>query len=333
MVWLGKLSYSLYLWHWPVLALLRYYTGSQELDLPFSLFFIGITLLLTTLSYFAVETPMRAHRIRFKQVLGYILLAGSALVTGPVMASINHVLSPAPLPIEYQRYADVATICHGQIVGTCLKGDLNSDKEVLVLGDSHAAMLNLFFDELGKDIGFKARIITASSCVTIPGFDYQRIPEWAHKPCLAQIEQAQQYLPSAQIVFLAASWTWQLTSGEFQPTLEAFLSTQVQAGARVYLMEQEPLLSRSPMRAQRFKALGLKSSINIDPVYQLTNASLQSIATRNSGTTSLGFEATGFFANAPFADDFLIYLDEHHLNEVGAKRYAAARSAFEKIMN
>jgi len=123
MVWLGELSYSLYLWHWPVLALLRYYTGSPVLDMPFSLLFIVLTLLLATLSYYAVETPLRAHRTRLKQVLGYGLLTVAALATSPAMASINQALSPAPLPIEYQRYADPATICHGQIVGDCLKGD------------------------------------------------------------------------------------------------------------------------------------------------------------------------------------------------------------------
>jgi hypothetical protein len=42
----------------------------------------------------------------------------------------------------------------------------------------------------------------------------------------------------------------------------------------------------------------------------------------------------GFFANAPFFEGILIYFDEHHLNEEGAKRYAAvARSAFKIIMN
>lgn len=334
MVWVGELSYSLYLWHWPVLALLRYYTGSQVLDMPLSLLFIVLTVVLSTLSYYVVETPLRAHRARFKQMLGYSLLVGGVLATGPAMAAINRVLSPAPLPIEYQRYADPATICHGQIVGDCLQGDFSSDKEVLVLGDSHAAMLNLFFDQLGKELGFKARIITASSCVTIPGFDYHRIAEWAHEACLKQIEQAQKYLPGAQTLFLAANWNRQLASSDFQHALETFLNRQSQAGTRIYILEQEPLLSKNPLRALRFSALGLVPKIDIDPAYQQANVSLQRLAARHPGVTSLNFEASGMFALAPFADGIPIYLDEHHLNEAGAKRYAAvARSAFTKIMD
>lgn len=333
MVWLGELSYSLYLWHWPVLALLRYCTGSQVLDMPSSLLFLALTLLLATLSFYWVEIPLRVHQIRLKQALGYSVLAGAALVTGSSMARINQALSPPPLPIEYQRYADTATICHGQIVGDCLKGDLNSDKEVLVLGDSHAAMLNLFFDQLGKELGFKARIITASSCVTIPGFDYQRIAEWAHRPCLMQIEQAKKYLSSAKVIFLAAMWNWQMTSSNFQHALEAFLTTQSQAGTQVYILEQEPLLNKNPLRALRFKSLGLAPGIDIDPSYQQANASLQHLAAHYPDVTSLNFETTDLFAQVPFVDGIPMYLDEHHLNEEGAKRYAAvARSAFTKII-
>lgn len=334
LVWLGELSYSLYLWHWPVLALLRYYTGSPVLDMPFSLIFIVLTLMLATLSYYAVEIPMRNHRTGLKQVLGYGLLAAVALATGPAMASINQAISPTPLPIEYRRYADAATICHSQIVGDCLKGDLSSDKEVLVLGDSHAAMLNLFFDQLGKELGFKARIITASSCVTIPGFDYQRITESARKPCLAQIEQAQKHLPSATVIFMAASWNWQLASDDFQRALEAFVAVQSQVGTPLYILEQEPLLRKNPQRALRLRAIGLEPKIDIDPAYLHTNASLRRMATRHPGASTLNFEATGVFAQAPFADGIPIYMDEHHLNEEGAKQYAvAARSAFGKIIN
>lgn len=334
MIWLGELSYSLYLWHWPVLALLRYYTGSQVLDMSFSLLFITLTLTLSILSYYALETPLRAYRSGIKHMFGYGLLTGAVLVTSPSMAMINQISVPISLPVEYQRYADPATICHGQMVGECLQGDLASDKEVLVLGDSHAAMLNLFFDQLGKELGFKARIITASSCVTIPGFDYKRIAEWAHKSCLDQIAQAQKYLPSAKMVFLAASWNWQLASDDFKKILNAFLATQSRAGSKTYILEQEPLLTSNPLRTLRFKELGLLPINDIDPAYRKTNSMLQGLAANYPNVTSLNFESTGFFEQAPFADGILLYLDEHHLNETGAKLYAAvARGAFTDIMD
>lgn len=334
MALVGELSYSLYLWHWPVLALLRYYTGEQLLGMSSSVLFLAVTLLLATLSFYRVEVPLRGSRTGARQVMGYGLLACAALVTVPSMATLNQALSPPPLPIEYQRYADPSVICHGQIVGDCLQGDLNSDKEVLVLGDSHAAMLNLFFDQLGKDLGFKARIITASSCVTIPGFDYQRISEWARKPCLEQIEHAKKYLPSVKDVFLAASWNWQFGSDDFKNALDDFLSRQSQVGSKTYILEQEPLLSKNPLRAIRIKALGLDPKIEIDPAYRHTNAILKDLATRHSGVVSMNFESTGIFAKVPFSEGVPIYLDEHHLNEEVAKRYAVvARNAFKNIIN
>lgn len=329
MVWLGELSYSLYLWHWPVLALLRYYTGSQILDLPFSLLFVALTFVLATISFYCIETPLRAHRLQRQQILGYSLLISAVLATAFSMAKINQAFAPAPLPIAYQRYADPDTICHGQIVGDCLQGDLSSNQEVLVLGDSHAAMLHLFFDQLGKELGFKARIITASSCVTIPGFDYQRLPEWAQKPCLAQIEQAQKYLPQADTVFLAAFWSWQLPSPAFQKALDNFLKQETSAGKQIYLIEQEPLLKENPLRAIR-----LKESIAIDPAYLQANKDLRKIVNRHPHVDSLNFENTGIFKQVPFSNGEPIYYDAHHLNEIGVKQYAsAATSTFRHILS
>lgn len=322
MVWLGQLSYSLYLWHWPVLALLRYFTGTQVLDISFSLLFITLTLMLSTVSYYWVETPLRLQHTRSKQTLAYGLLASAILVTSPSMAKINQTLSPPPLPVEYLRYADPDTICHGQIVGDCLKGDLSSNKEVLVLGDSHAAMLNLFFDQLGKELGFKARIITASSCVTIPGFDYQRIPEWAHKACLAQIEHAKQYMPNAKVIFIGAFWSWQLSSKEFKNSLDSFLGERGRDGVKVFIFEQEPLLKSNPSRILRFNTLGLNHKTEVNPAYQEANEMLKSISGMHRNTVSLNFESTGFFSDVPYEDNHLIYEDEHHLNEVGVNKYA-----------
>jgi peptidoglycan/LPS O-acetylase OafA/YrhL len=323
MVWLGKLSYSLYLWHWPVLALLRYYTGSQELDLLSVLLFIGITLLLTTLSYFAVETPLRVHRVRLKHALGYGLLAGAILGTGPAMATINQALSPAPLPQEYLRYADPSTICHGQIVGDCLKGDITSDKEVLVLGDSHAAMLNLFFDRIGKQQGFRARIITASSCVNIQGFDYAKLPEWAHAPCLHQIKEAQNYTKKAETIVLAGMWSWQLEGRNFEKKLSEFFDAS-RSDKNILVLSQVPLLRKNPMRVRRFENIGLRNRLALDEAYILANKKIKSLTATYSNITYLQLDNLSIFDSAPLHQGSLLYFDESHMNENGVLSYATA---------
>jgi peptidoglycan/LPS O-acetylase OafA/YrhL len=331
MAWVGKMSYSLYLWHWPVLALLRYYTGVQVLDMSFSLLFIAFTLLLATLSFYWVETPLRTRNIHRKQVLGYGLLACAGVVTVLGMAKLNQTLSPPSLSVEYQRYADPKTICHGQMVGDCLKGDLSSSKEVLVLGDSHAAMLNLFFDSLGKELGFKARIITASSCVTIPGFDYQRIAEWAHEACLKQIKEADMYIDQAQTIFIAGMWSWQLQSDTFKNALIAFLKKRAPQ-ARKYLISQVPMLNKNPMRNQRFNALGLGGLAGRNNDYLSANRVLENIAGDCCKAAYLKLDDLDMFKQIPIYQGDLIYYDESHMNEIGAMNYARLASrTFESI--
>ena len=320
LVWIGALSYSLYLWHWPVLAFMRYYTGAEILNWQYSLAFVALTLVLATASYYWIETPLRLKGSK-KQMFGYASLAALIVLAAVSMKKINAHYTPEPLPVEYTRYADPKTICHGQIVGDCLKGDLTSNKEVLVLGDSHAAMLNHFFDYLGKELGFKARIITASSCVTIPGFNYQRIAEWAHKPCLAQIEHAKPYIEKADTIFLAASWNWHMQSQEFNQALTNFLSNE-EYQAQKYIISQEPLLNRHPMRNQRFTHLGIGTKAGLDTDYLRTNQLLQEMTETANTSNYLALNKLDFFQQAPIYKEKLMYLDEHHINEIGAVEYA-----------
>lgn len=322
MVWLGELSYSLYLWHWPVLALLRYYTGSQVLDMPFGLLFVSITLLLAALSFYGVENPLRNRRTSIKQLLGYYtLFTFIAVGVALGMVPLNQALSPESLPVEYQRYADPNSICHGQIVRDCLKGDLASEKEVLVLGDSHAAMLNLFFDRLGKELGFKARIITASSCVTIPGFDYKRIPEWARESCLKQIEEAEFYIKRSQIIFLAGMWSWQLQSDEFKAALLEFLKAGAPQ-AKKYVMSQVPLLNKNPIRDHRFHYLGLGGIMGRNESYLVGNSYLEKVSETCCKITYLKLADLYLFSQANNKYKLPLYYDDSHLNEVGVLEYS-----------
>jgi len=322
LVWIGALSYSLYLWHWPVLAFLRYYTGSEVLDLSFSLLFIALTFLLSMVSYYWLERPFRTEHVHKRQALNWFLLTTAVLGTSQVMANVNEAFTPEQLPIEYQRYADPAGICHGKIVSDCLQGDLSSDREVLVLGDSHAAMLNNFFAYLGKELGFKARIITASSCVTIPDFDYKRIAEWAHQQCQDQIKIANEHLAKAKIVFLAALWNWQLKSKDFESALVEFFQTITSNGTHVYIIGQEPLLNSNPLRVLRFNNLGLVVESQRNPDYVRTNRLLRKFAEEIPKLDYLGFDNLPIFEKAPIYQGEPVYYDNNHINEIGIIEYA-----------
>jgi peptidoglycan/LPS O-acetylase OafA/YrhL len=60
--WLGKLSYSLYLWHWPVLIIAAQYAG-HSLSVKDNLLWILLALALSVASYFLIENPVRHWRI------------------------------------------------------------------------------------------------------------------------------------------------------------------------------------------------------------------------------------------------------------------------------
>ena len=61
LVFLGRISYGVYLYHWPVFVVLS--QGRTELDvLPLSLLRIGVTLAIAVVSYVVIEQPIRERR-------------------------------------------------------------------------------------------------------------------------------------------------------------------------------------------------------------------------------------------------------------------------------
>jgi peptidoglycan/LPS O-acetylase OafA/YrhL len=324
MVWLGGLSFSLYLWHWPALAFIRYVSNSRDLTLSATLLFVVVTACLSVMTWHFIEQPCRRitwqPRLLSKRAWGFLALALMPLL----LAKQVNAKIVQPLDVRSTQYAAPDTICHGKVVGSCVRGNLAAKPMTLVIGDSHAAQLNLSFDKLGQAQGKSFQVLTASSCVPIKGFDVERISADAQKDCLAQINYTQTQLPRVTNVVMAGKWSYQLESKAFEQALNNFLVETAAHHQQVTILAQLPMFNGNPVRADRLAKLGITSQLqqlqNIDE----SNAKLAQIAQAYKHVTFKNFSKIQLFANAPFHDGQLIYMDAHHLNEVGAVRYAHA---------
>ncbi len=82
--YLGRLSFSLYLWHWPILVLYLTVRGQAEVGLRGGLLVIGLSLLLSMLTLHLVEDPVRTSASGQRARSGSLRVAAAGLV--PVLA-------------------------------------------------------------------------------------------------------------------------------------------------------------------------------------------------------------------------------------------------------
>ena len=90
--WIGRISYSWYLWHWPILLLGFSFTGSNELG--FRVFLVGLSVLVAALSHTLVEAPMR----RWKRWLEFPRAASASCTPVPIarISALPRAANPFP---------------------------------------------------------------------------------------------------------------------------------------------------------------------------------------------------------------------------------------------
>ncbi len=85
LVWLGRISYGVYLFHWPIYTLV----DERRFDFDRTELFavrLAITLVVAALSYYLVEVPVRARRVRWRPVAAGA--AGASLVVAGVVVVV-----------------------------------------------------------------------------------------------------------------------------------------------------------------------------------------------------------------------------------------------------
>ncbi|RZL03507.1 MAG: acyltransferase [Rubrivivax sp.] len=182
--YLGKASYSLYLWHWPVFVLFRWTVGLETLAHQASAALV--TLLLAVLSYHLIEKPTRESRVARSSPRGRVVTAGlCVMVMGTLITAVCFKLKPelslsvtSQATIWYPDRVDVnhAGQCELNVHVEPLSGGeiqvlrpvncttLPSPNRLFVAGDSHAWAYTSMLRRFAVDTGREVRIFTKGGC-------------------------------------------------------------------------------------------------------------------------------------------------------------------------
>lgn len=175
---LGDISYSLYLWHWPVFAGLR--LGGYEPGMPVAAGGLALAVLLATLTWYLIENPFRfSPRLQQNSRLSLavcllLMLVVAAAAAGLRAIAIDALASPAQQRFTAAR-SDVpdayARRCHVDILGEepspCVDGTLESDRIIVLFGDSHAVHWHPAYDAFARRTGRRLMTFTKSSCPSV----------------------------------------------------------------------------------------------------------------------------------------------------------------------
>jgi peptidoglycan/LPS O-acetylase OafA/YrhL len=157
-VWVGLISYSLYLWHWPLLVFANYSSVNGRSKV-FLLAVLGVAAVASWISYRWIETPIRRKGVLARP--GRFIPAAAAAVlvvaaAGAAVYAANGLPSRLP-PQVYAAYHDAFTpgdecssIPVSQNLWACTQEAKAAVPDLIVWGDSHAGKAMPAIAELAK---------------------------------------------------------------------------------------------------------------------------------------------------------------------------------------
>lgn len=175
-VWLGKISYPLYLWHWPVLVL-PIVMFARDLYLWERIVALLLTVFLADLTTRFVEEPLRVKELAPRQVIlstitamSFALMLGFGVAQSTTAAILvdGKQITLASIESRPKPYDDGCHLNYHQAISPrCEFGKLDSKKTVILYGDSHAVQWFPALAKLATEKGFKLITLTKSACPSI----------------------------------------------------------------------------------------------------------------------------------------------------------------------
>ncbi|MGD8173143.1 acyltransferase family protein [Vibrio sp. TRT 21S02] len=317
LVSIGLISFSLYLFHWPILAFIRY-IFSPEIKhghLPINLQVVAfiLTVSMSVFSYKLIEKPLRQLEVPKKKVGIYYFLVPSFLLGIFALTLFQTQGMPSRLDTnsalaKYQFNHIDKDMCPSLVNLGCKGGNSASDKKLVLYGNSHAEHYYGFVDQLAKDNDLALSLYASGGCA---------IDDNSSK-CTAVRDAYNKAKQDADIIVIAYRWDGfnEKTAEDLAQLIrEAKTVTQ-----KVVVLGQPPLWKSQPSKVYNCNRLGFScdESIEISSKYPLYNDKVKAVAEENKVIFVDPFEHIKNINQLSY-EGKLLYSDDDHLSVYGSQ--------------
>lgn len=321
-VFIGKISYSLYLYHWIFIAFAYYITGEKQINNQSIAIVTVLTIIFSVLSYYLIEQPIRKSKLNFKQSFLYIYFIPSLLLLG------FNLYKRQIMRVEQEHIEQESPISN----------ENHYPAKVIILGDSHSSHLEAFLNYVGNKEGWKADIFKDKfECSFIVNNKYQLDPN-----CQSVWQKDSQY----KAIFISAFYDLKMGGQpvpRFRP--ETFIEPDFKARFKetvkqlamqkpVYVFANNSSVSRSPLRGYLLENYGLEKYLT--PIHRMgdIDASNKIIHDLIKDIPNVYWvDAQQYLPkDSVMAEGKYLYADQDHLTNFGAYYMAKEFSKYQRVM-
>ena len=182
---IGRISYSLYLWHWPVIVFVRHYYG--HFGWREAIFALACSLFFSVVSWKFIETPFRQNTLlkRRRSLLGATFFMSAAITAACTLLVVSkglvdrfpnydNLMEDTQYPGErFSSSLEEFRFEKLPLLGVDEPQGSKRPLDFIVWGDSHAMMLCDVMDQIACEQGLTGRVSAAGGQVPGPGLGYK----------------------------------------------------------------------------------------------------------------------------------------------------------------
>lgn len=357
-VFIGLISYSLYLWHWPVLTFARY-LSIDPIPVTQRVMLIAMSVVIAILSWKFIEMPFRKRLIFDNQIhivtfggvtAAFFLSVGLAIykshgVPSRLNAEVLHYSNGSSKDYDFVQKMSYEVSLKDALAGDFIElgsGDKQMPISLILWGDSHSVALIPLIDILCKEHSIRG--VAAVYAGTAPLVDYQSTWKGSqYEKSIAYNDAIVRFIHDNHInnVIIAAKWRrYELASGseQIRKSIRKTIVSLNASNSNIYIMKEVPkprwdvprALAITVLKGQNPDTIGITPN-EYQKETQRQNPYFQGLSAEFSNVTILDPSASFLTRNGFYRiekDGKALYCDDSHLSAIGA---ANLRPLFEPL--